>query len=137
MLVELKNIKSSKKELKSFGITFGVIFLLISGFSFFKEKELFIIFIFIAVVFIGSGIIIPIMLKPVYLVWMVFAVILGWIMTRIILSLLFYVIITPIGLTLRLFGKDILGLKAKENQSSYWNKRDSKIERNQDYKKQY
>jgi len=137
MFVEIKNIKSNKKALKSFGNTIGIIFLLVAGFLFFKEKESFIIFIYIAGVFIGSGIIIPIILKPIYLVWMVFAVILGWIMTRIILSLLFYVIITPIGLLLRFFGKDLLGLKIQVAQRSYWNKRDSKIEKNQDYKKQY
>tara|TARA_B100001250_G_scaffold398865_1_gene407626 strand:+ start:201 stop:614 length:414 start_codon:yes stop_codon:yes gene_type:complete len=137
MFVEIKNIKSNKKALKSFGNTIGIIFLLVAGFLFFKEKESFIIFIYIAGVFIGSGIIIPIILKPIYLVWMVLAVILGWIMTRIILSLLFYVIITPIGLLLRFFGKDLLGLKIQVAQRSYWNKRDSKIEKNQDYKKQY
>ena len=137
MLVEIKNIKSNKKALKSFGNTIGIILLLVAGFLFFKEKELFIIFIYIAGVFIGLGIMIPIILKPIYLVWMVFAVILGWIMTRIILSLLFYVIITPIGLLLRFFGKDLLGLKIQVAQRSYWNKRDSKIEKNQDYKKQY
>ena len=55
---------------------------------------------------------------------MAFSIILGWIMTRIILSLLFYLLITPIGLITRLFGNDYLRLK-ESNSSSYWKVRDS------------
>ena len=67
---------------------------------------------------------------------MVFAVILGWIMTRVILSLVFYLIMTPIGLLTRLIGEDFLGLK-KTDSGSYWNLRDSNYETNQDYEKQF
>ena len=68
---------------------------------------------------------------------MVFAVVLGWFMTRVILSLLFYVIITPIGLVLRIFGKDFLEIKKESVQGSYWNQRDSNLEKNQNYEKQF
>ena len=67
----------------------------------------------------------PFVLKPIYWIWMIFATILGWIMTRIILSLLFYVIITPIGLILRMFGKQFLELKYNKNVNTYWNYRES------------
>ena len=67
---------------------------------------------------------------------MTFAAILGWVMTRVILSLVFYLIITPIGLLTILVGEDFLALK-KSNSESYWNQRDSKIELNQDYEKQF
>ena len=68
---------------------------------------------------------------------MTFAVILGWFMTRVILSLLFYVIITPIGVVLRIFGKDFLEIKKQSVQGSYWNQRDSNLEKNQNYEKQF
>ncbi len=68
---------------------------------------------------------------------MTFAVVLGWFMTRFILSLLFYVIITPIGVVLRIFGKDFLEIKKQSVQGSYWNQRDSNIEQNQNYEKQF
>ena len=58
-------------------------------------------------------------------------------MTRVILSLLFYLIITPIGVTLRIFGKDFLELKRNESCDSYWNERNSKIEKSQNYEKQF
>ena len=137
MLEEIKHIKTGKKDLRSFGVIIGIILLLIAGFLFYKEKESFQIFLYIAGSFIGFGLIIPIILKPIYIVWMTFAVILGWFMTRLILSLLFYVIITPIGVVLRIFGKDFLEIKKESVQGSYWNQRDSNIEKNQNYEKQF
>ena len=123
MFDEIKHIKTGKKDLRSFGVTIGIILLLIAGFLFYKDKESFQIFLYVAGTFIGFGLIIPIILKPIYIVWMVFAVILGWFMTRVILSLLFYVIITPIGVVLRTFGKDLIGLKFSKKQDTYWIKR--------------
>ena len=79
----------------------------------------------------------PGILKPIYLVWMIFAVILGWFMTRLILSLLFFLVVTPIALVLKLVGKDLLELKKQEVRGSYWNKRVSQKERNQNYEKQF
>mgnify|MGYP001383462268 CR=1 FL=1 len=137
MFEEIKNIQTGEKDLRSFGFTIGLIFLIISIYLFYKEYESLQIFIYISILFAGLGLILPSFLKPIYLLWMVFAVILGWFMTRIILSLLFLIVVTPIGLTLRILGKDLLELSKKEIQGSYWNKRDSEIEKNQNYKKQF
>ena len=137
MFEEIKNIQTGEKNLRSFGLTIGLILLLIFFFLLFKEYESLQIFIYLSILFAGLGLILPKILKPLYLIWMIFAVILGWFMTRIILSVLFLIVVTPIGLTLRLFGKDLLELSKKENQGSYWNKRDSEIEKNQNYKKQF
>ena len=67
---------------------------------------------------------------------MTFAVVLGWVMTRVILSLVFYLILTPISLLTKIFGEDFLGLKEKD-VDSYWNLRNSVTELNQDYEKQF
>ena len=137
MYEEIKNIQTGKKNLQSFGITIGVIFLISSGYLCYKENESLHIFIYLASSFIGLGLILPKFLKPIYLIWMIFAIILGWFMTRIILSLLFFIVLTPIGLTLRILGKDLLDLNKQDKRESYWNKRDSSIEQNQDYRKQF
>ena len=137
MFEEIKNIKTAKKDIRSFGVTFGIIFLIIAGFLYYQEKNSFQLFIYLAGSFSFLGLILPIILKPVYMIWMIFAVILGWFMTRVILSLLFYLIITPIGLVLRLRGKDLLDLKEQKNQKSYWNMRNPDKEQNQDYEKQF
>ena len=136
MFEEIKNIKTRKKDIKSFGITIGIIFLVIGAFLFFKEKESYQIFMYIAGAFIGLGLIIPIILKPIYIAWMFFSVMLGWVMTRVILSLLFYFIITPIGILSRIFGKDFLALNMPD-KDSYWDYRSREIEMNQDYEKQF
>ena len=137
MFEEIKHIKTGKKELRSFGVTIGIILLLIAGFLFYKEKESFQLFIYIASSFIGIGFIIPILLKPIYIIWMTFAIILGWFMTRVILSLLFFVIITPIGIILRLFGKDFLDIKKQAIEKSYWNIRTNGHLEKENFEKQF
>ena len=136
MFEEIKNIKTGKKELKSFGLTIGIIILLIAGYLFYKNNQSYQSALYVTLFFIGSGLIIPIILKPPYLIWMTFAILLGWVMTRIILSILFYSIITMIGFLAKIFGKDFLNLKVS-NHDSYWNLRDREYELNQDYEKQY
>ena len=136
MLEEIKNIPHSKRDIRSFGITMGIILFIISGLLMYYNKEIYQITGIIALTFVGLGLIIPVVLKPLYFVWMTFAAILGWVMTRVILSLVFYLIITPIGLLTKLLGEDFLDLKKKES-NSYWNYRDSSKELNQDYEKQF
>lgn len=121
ILEEIKNIKSNKKDLKKFGITIGGALLIISAFLYFYEKPS-------APYFMGGGFafqiiaqIFPILFLPLQKIWMTFAVIMGFVMTRIILSLLFYVIITPINYISKLFGKDFLDLKIEKQKKSYWN----------------
>ena len=137
MLEEIKNIKSKKSDLRNFGVTVGIILLIISGFLFWKEKESFQIFLAIGIIFFLIAISIPAVLKPVYWIWMIFAIILGWFMTRLILSLLFYVIFTAIGLTLRFFGKQFLELRWDKSKESYWNFRTNEHLQNENYEKQF
>ena len=116
MLEEIKNIKTGNKELKSFGYTIGVILIIVASFLFYYDNHLYQSIASIAALLIGFGLVLPLLLKPVYLIWMIFAVILGWVMTRVILSSVFYLIMTPIGLITRLLGEDFLSLK---NYRSY------------------
>ena len=136
IIFEFRKIKTRKKDLRNFGLTIGIILLVIVGFLFFKEIASYKIFAYTAVIFIGLGLMIPIILKPIYIIWMVFALILGWIMTRVILSLLFYTVLTPIGFLSNIFGKDFLKLNKLETDT-YWNYRNSDTEINQDYEKQF
>ena len=136
MIVELNSIKSSRKDLKNFGFAIGFILLIIGLFLFVRGRDLFVYFFSIGSILIILGGITPFILKPIYKIWMIFAVIIGWVMTRIILSVLFFSIITIIGLFTRLIGKDFLNLKSKSNES-YWNIRNKERELNQDYEKQF
>ena len=136
MIEEIKNIPNSNNDIRSFGITIGVILFIISGLLMYYNKEIYQIVGSIALTLTMLGMIMPMLLKPFYFVWMTFAAILGWLMTRIILGLVFYLIITPIGLITRIIGEDFLALK-KKNLDSYWNHRDSLEELNQNYEKQF
>ena len=136
MIEEIKKIRATKKDLRDFAVIFGIIFLLLSGFLFYDEKDYYQVCLYISGSLLSLGFLLPFVLKPFYTVWMVFSVLIGWVMTRVILSLLYYLIITPIGLIMRIFGNDFLDLK-KLNHSSYWNFRNSEDKNNQSYEKQF
>ena len=136
MIEEIKNIQSTSKILKSFGFTIGFLLLIIGAVLFYNSNELFVYFFSIGLIFICLSLIAPTVLKPGHKIWMTFAIIIGWVMTRIILSVLFYLIISTIGIFARLVGKDFLNLKSKSNES-YWNIRNKEYELNQDYEKQF
>jgi len=137
MFEEIKNIKSEKSDLRNFGIIVGIILLIISGFLFWKEKESFQIFLAIGIILFLIAISIPAVLKPVYWIWMIFAIILGWFMTRVILSLLFYFVFTSIRITLRFFGNQFLELRWDKSKESYWNYKNSHRISHKDLEKQY
>ena len=79
----------------------------------------------------------PVSLKPVYIFWMRLAFILAWINTRLILSILFYLIFTPIGIGMRLFGGDLLDKKIDKNKESYWIKKEKAAFKQSDYERQF
>jgi len=137
MYDDLKNIRKDNKAIRDFGILIGFILLIIAGILFYKERESYELIILLGIAFIGLGLGMPIILKPFYLVWMNFAVVLGWLMTRLILGLLFYVIVSPIGLISRLFGKEFLELKNSSLNSSYWNYKNSRRISHQNFEKQF
>jgi len=109
------------KELRHFGLITGLLFILIFGLflpwllqhSWPKWPWI------IAGPLWVTALLVPGWLKPVYTIWMHIGHILGWINTRIILGLMFYIIITPFGLILRLSGKDPMARKMDEQQESY------------------
>ena len=137
MYDDIKNIRKDNKAIRDFGILIGIILLIIAGILFYKERESYILIFWLGIAFIGLGLGMPIILKPFYLVWMNFAVVLGWLMTRLILGLLFYVIVSPIGLIARLFGKEFLELKNSSLNSSYWNYKNSRRISHQNFEKQF
>jgi len=137
MIEEIKNIKSEKSDLRKFGITIGLFLMILAGVLFWRGRESFGILLVSGLALCLLGLTIPVVLKPVYWIWMVLATILGWIMTRVILSLLFYLVITPIGVISRLSGNRFLDLKWDKSKSTYWNYRVSKQQNPEDYERQF
>ena len=118
---ELKTLEISKKILRKFGVMVGGIFLLI-GFWIYYSSQNFVglIFLFIGTMLLVSGLIFTTTLSLVYKVWMGLAFTLGWLMSRILLTILYYFVITPIGLLAKLVGKDFLDINYKLKRESYW-----------------
>jgi len=137
LLEEIKNIKSGKKELRNFGITFGLILGLLGVVFLWRGKDYYNYFIILSLVFFLSGLVLPFLLKPVQKAWMTFAVILGWFMTRFILSILFYVVFTSTRLIAGLFGRQFLDLKMDNSKKSYWNYRKTREFKKSDYERQF
>ena len=127
MIEEIKNISTSKKDIQKFSYLIGGILILIALYILWKGTADHRILLGIGIGTILVGIVIPMILKPVYYIWMVFANILGWIMTRVILSIVFYLIVTPIGLIAKIFRKRFLDLSFRTDENSYYNFRKDSV----------
>ena len=115
-----KQPKKTKKELRKFGLVMTVPLALIGGYLWWKGRGAYPYVLGAATFFLLSGLLVPQLLRPIEKVWMKFAEIMGAIMTRVILSVAFYLMITPLGLVLRLMGKDLLHLRFEKDCESYW-----------------
>ncbi len=120
IIEEIKNIKSGKKELRQFGITFSIVLGLLGGLFFFRGKDYYSYFFVFSGAFLFLGLLVPTLLKPIQKAWMSLAVFVGWLVTRVILTVLFYLVVTPIGILARIFGKRFLDTRFNRNVDSYW-----------------
>jgi len=125
---DIVSIKSSPKELKKFGLLVGGVLIIISGFAIWKQwwTPYFTYTVVVCgVTLVFLGILFPASLKIIHHYWMGFAIILGSIISRIILSFLFYFILTPLAITAKLFNKRFFFLYKEKKRSSYWIDRES------------
>jgi hypothetical protein len=134
---ELKHIKESEKDLRKFGLTVGFVLVIISAALFYFEKSSAVYFAIIGAMLILIAVIYPKILKPLNKIWMSLAILLGYVMSRIILTILFYLVLTPIGLLAKLFGKKFLDLKYDNSAETYWEKRQIKEKNKLDYERQF
>ncbi|MDH5716794.1 MAG: SxtJ family membrane protein [Spirochaetia bacterium] len=136
LITDIKNIKSSKKELRIFGVIIGTLFAILGIILYSKQKDIHYYF-FIAAAFFYLGLIIPKILLPLQKIWMSVFIILNRIITIIILAIVFYFLFLPIGLILRLLRKDLLNIKIKKYKTSFWNHRLDIKDHLKNYENQY
>lgn len=137
ILEEIKNIKESKKDLKKFGLTLGIAFIVISGILIVTKKNAGIYFGAFGIIITMLGLIAPMKLKLLNKLWMSLSVILGWFMTRVILIILFYIALVPISLLTKLSRKNFLDLKIEKDKLSYWQKREREKSNTVDFERQF
>ncbi|MFA7421839.1 MAG: SxtJ family membrane protein [Melioribacteraceae bacterium] len=135
---EIKALDISAKSIKKFGLVVGGVFAVLGALLIWKD-----VWHSTRIVFLVAGIILIVgalvrskseEMKIVYRIWMGIAFFLGWIMSRVILSILFYFVLAPIGFMAKIFGKQFLDLTFKSGKTSYWIPKEKK---QTDYEKMF
>ena len=120
-----KKIKVSSN--KSFGIVFFIFFIAVAFYPLVNNEEYRLWALIISLVFLILGLINSSVLTPLNLLWFKFGMLLGRVVSPIIMCLVFFGVVTPTGLIMKLFKKDLLKLK-RNDKKSYWIERKSKSE---------
>ena len=123
----MKNLKKEKnKSNKSFGIVFFIFFLIIALWPLMNDGEIRIWSIILALLFLILGLINSKILTPLHRLWIKLGYFLGYFVSPIIMGMIFFLIISPVGIIMRLFGKDTL-MKKYSKKSTYWIQREKKL----------
>ena len=115
-----KNIKIGSN--RSFGVVFSIVFLIIALFPLLNENSIRIWSVILSLIFFILGLLNSNILSPLNRIWFKFGVILGGIVSPIVMGFVFFLVVTPTSLILRLFKKDVLSLK-KNDSMTYWIKK--------------
>ncbi|MBI4243413.1 MAG: hypothetical protein HY606_04920 [Planctomycetes bacterium] len=137
MMDEIRKIKSTSKDLRNFGFIIGAAFAIIAFFLYKSGHRSYSYLLYSALTFQAVALILPEILLPLQKIWMVIGILIGWLMTRIILSILFYFILTPVSLLAKLFFKQFLNLGFDKPGTSYWEYRKPYVFNRSDYERQF
>ena len=113
----MDNIKIGSN--RSFGIVFCIVFFFIALYPLTYGEEIRLWSLIISLFFLFLGLINSKILNPLNKLWFKFGIFLGKVISPIIMGIIFFFVVTPIGLIMRIFGKDVLNLKFSKNKS-YW-----------------
>ena len=113
----MDNVKISSN--RSFGIVFFIVFLIIALYPLTYNGEIRFWSAIISLIFLLLGLFNSKILTPLNKLWFKFGIFLGKIISPIIMGIIFFLVVTPIGLLMRLLGKDLINLKYNNNKS-YW-----------------
>jgi hypothetical protein len=113
---------------RSFGLVFFVVFLIISLWPFTFDTNIKVLPAVISLIFLILGLMNSKLLTPLNKVWFKFGIILGAVIAPIVMGIVFFFVVTPVGVIMRLAGKDLLSKKYNSKKKSYWIKRDKPIE---------
>ena len=104
---------------RSFGIVFFVVFLLVALYPLIYGEEIRLWSLIISIIFLILGLLNSKILGPLNKIWFKFGILLGKILSPLIMGIIFFLVVTPIGFIMRLLRKDVLNLKYNKNKS-YW-----------------
>ena len=127
-------INQEKRRLRKFGFTMAIVLSIIGALLIWYNKPAWPYLFSIAGIFLVFAFVLPQSLKPIEWTWIKLAFVIGTISTLTILTLVYYLVMTPIGLLRQLFCKDPLGVKIDKETNSYWKPVDSKGSKSRPYK---
>ena len=116
-----------KNQNRSFGLLFFIFFLALALWPLTKKGEINLYLIVIALIFLVLGLLNSRILSPFNKAWIKLGEILGRIIAPIVMAIVYFLILTPISLLVRLFGKDLIGMKFSSDIKSYWVKRKKRL----------
>ncbi|MBD3267993.1 sxtJ [bacterium] len=120
------HIPDTPKDLRKFGIMMAIILTVISLITLWRGHmaATYVLWAIAGVVFLLPALLLPSSLRPIFGVWMKFAFALGWFNSRVILSLTFFLLFTPISLVQKIIGRDPMDRKFPDpTKSTYWHDR--------------
>lgn len=119
---EIRALRPDRRELRKFSWVVGGILLLLAAWIWYRHPASGTapVLAWIGGPLIAVGLAAPQVLKPLYYAWMSLAVVLGFVMTRVLLTVFFFLVMTPFGLVMRLMGKDPLNRRFDRRASTYW-----------------
>ena len=121
----------SKKKIqqsnKSFGIVFVIVFLIIGLYPILNESNIKVWSIIVSILFLILGILNSNILTPLNKTWIKFGILLGYVISPIILSIIFFIIVLPTGIIMRLLKNNFLGIKFDKKIESYWIKKEKEL----------
>ncbi len=130
-------LNPNRADLRNFGLLMFAAFTVIGSLRWWLKGHVPSILFGIAVAFLVLGLAIPGLLKPVYRAWMKFALALNWVMTRVLLTIAFYGMITPAGIVYRIVSGDPLKRRWDPSATTYWEAPDDQPREIEAYKNQF
>ena len=134
----MRRPKDEKKEIMKFGIGLTVALCIIGGWQFYKgHVNIYVWFFGFAGLILVLSFVAPIILKPLYKVLSTVGNAVGWVNTRILLGIIFYLVFTPIGIFSRLIRKDLLDKRINKDAKSYWSTKEKGVFTKEQFERQF
>ena len=112
---------------RNFGLVFFVVFLIVALWPLKYEEDIRLWSLALSIIFFILGILNSKLLTPLNKLWFKFGIFLGVIVSPIIMGIVYFLVVTPIGILMRILGKDLLKTSKVKNTSTYWIKRDKQL----------
>ena len=116
----INNSKVKQGSERSFGFVFAIIFVAISFYLITKDKNIYLLTISISILFFLLAVFKPLLLKKPNILWFHFGKFLNSIISPLVMAIIFFIIVTPTGLIMRMLKKDILNKKFDKSKKNYW-----------------